>query len=111
MITLIALALSSASFGAPYPAGKLDGEIDRQRCVTRYRLSTADPIDRLAAFYINEAASARVHLLDDSGRKFADYRTLTFATQPRFLFVLMSRKTGRTTVRVAYHLTIPSGCK
>ena len=106
------LALAGpAAFGAPYPASALQGAVDRQTCMTRYTLTTADPIDQVARFYAGEAAASRTQLLGDSGAKFTGYRMLAFVSQPRFLWVLLSRTGGVTTARVSYHLTRAVGCR
>lgn len=79
--------------------------------MTRYTVSSADPLAKIASFYRDQAATAQVPLLDDSDSKFSKYRTLVFVRQPRFLDVVLTRENGRTMVRVAYHLTMPPGCK
>jgi hypothetical protein len=111
---LVALALALLpihGIGAPYPAATIQGTVEQQPCRTRYDMSSTDPISKLATFYLAQAAAAGVPLLDDSGAKFADYRTFVFVKQPRFLDVVLARHNGRTTARIGYHLTVPPGCK
>lgn len=109
---ILALALAVASqLGGAYPHGRPTGPIQQGRCTTAYRLVTADPIADVAAFYKTQAAVARTALLDDSGARFPDYRTLSFSTRPRFLFVVLSREAGKTVAQVRYHLAEPDGCR
>ena len=111
MMALALAAAPGAGLGAPYSNATMEGAVERQPCMTRYRLSTADPIDRVASFYRAQAANAGVALLDDSAGKFPNYRTLLFAHQPRMLYVVLSREHGRTTARVGYHASLPGGCR
>jgi len=110
MIMLAALlALPASGFGAPYPHARLEGAPERQGCYVRYRLATPDTMLQVAGFYRTQAAHAGVKLLDDSGEKFTAYRTLTFATQPRFMDVVMGIEGGHTAVRVGFK-TSETGC-
>ena len=102
--------MAAAQLGAAYPGAKLDGAVDRQVCAVSYKLETPDPIERVAAFYKAQAAMASVRLLDDSGARFAGYRTLTFSSRPKFLFVLLARSGTTTRIAVRYHLDEPRGC-
>ena len=110
LFALLLSALPATGFGAPYPSAQLDGAPDLQFCLTRYRFFTADPIGAVAGFYRAEAARAHVPLLDDSDARFADYRTLVFVQQPRFLDVVLSRKGGRTLATVGFRAKAVAGC-
>ena len=75
----------------------------------RYRFATADTMLQVAGFYRSQAARAGVKLLDDSNMRFPAYRTLAFATQPRFMDVVMGLEGGHTVVRVSFK-TSDSDC-
>ena len=110
LVSIALAALPAQGLGAAYPAATLEGAVEQQRCMTRYTVSSADPLAKIARFYRDQAATAQVPLLGDSDSQFSKYRTLVFVRHPRFLDVVLTRKNGRTTVRVAYHLTKPPGC-
>ena len=113
MITLsilLAAMTSSPSVGALYPHGVLSGAPEHSFCSTRYRFTTDDPIDRVAAFYRSEADAAQIPVLDDSQAKFVDYRTVVFVQEPKFLSVVISRKSGQTQAIVSYHLDRQDKC-
>jgi hypothetical protein len=110
-VFLASMLSAAAIFGAPYPDAQVQGAVDHGQCATRYQLRTTDSISQVAQFYAAEAAAAKVPLLDDTGSKFADYRTLTFVKQPHFMFVLIDRKGNATDIRVAYTNTLAPGCK
>ena len=109
-VSIALAALPAQGLGAAYPAATLEGAVEQQRCMTRYTISSADPLAKIASFYSYQAATAQVPLLGDSASKFSKYRTLVFVRQPRFLEMVLTRKNGRTMARVAYHLTMPPGC-
>jgi hypothetical protein len=88
----------------------LDGAIEHRRCITRYRLSSADPIDRIADFYREQAAAAGIPALGSSAIESPDYGVLIFVRQPRFLSVVLTRRQGHSTARVAYQAQLSSGC-
>lgn len=96
------LALPSSGIGAPFPGATLLGAPEQRSCYFRYRASTAASIAHVANFYAAEAMRAGIALLDDTKTKFADYRTLAFIAQPKFMFVLLDRKDSRTTIVVRY---------
>lgn len=110
LLALALAALPTRGIGVPYPAAVVEGAVDEQRCRTRYAISSTDPISAFAAFYRIQAATAGVPLLDDSGERFANYRTLVFVKQPRFLNVVLIRQHSRTVARIGYHLIVPPGC-
>jgi len=103
MIMLAALlALPSSGFGAPYPHAKLEGAPEQHGCYVRYRLTTQDSMLQVAGFYRVQAAKAGVKLLDDTNTKFADFRVLSFVTQPKFMDVTMGLEGGHTVARVSF---------
>ena len=110
MILLAALlALPTSGFGALYPHARLEAAPERQGCYVRYRFATPDAMVQVAGFYRAQAATAGVKLLDDSNTRFPAYRTLAFATQPRFMDVVMGLEGGHTDVRVSFK-TSETGC-
>ena len=111
MMAAIFLATTVApGFGAMYPGGVPVGSPGHVFCSIRYKFTTADPIDAVATFYARQAKLARVALLNDSAAKFADYRTLVFVQQPKFLSVTMSRTGGRTTAQISFHVAAEADC-
>jgi hypothetical protein len=110
MIMLAALlALPVSGFGAPYPHAKLEAAPEQQGCYVRYRLATPDTMLQVAGFYRTQAAHAGVKLLDDSNATFPAHRTLAFASEPRFMDVVMGLEGGHTVVRVSFK-TSETGC-
>ncbi|MBO9711701.1 hypothetical protein [Sphingomonas sp.] len=108
---LAGFALSvTMPLGAPYPGAAMLGAADRQKCMTSYRLKTADSLDRVAGFYAAEASAAHTPLVADTGAGSKNYRTLVFISQPRYLSIVLSRDGGETSVRVRFHLDRPAGC-
>jgi len=103
------LALPTSGLGAPYPHARLEAAPEQQGCYVRYRFATADTMLQVAGFYRSQAARAGVKLLDDSNMRFPAYRTLAFATQPRFMDVVMGLEGGHTVVRVSFK-TSDSDC-
>ena len=104
-----ALLASHAALGAPFPSGVFSSAPERRACYIRYRLVTNATIEDVANFYKAEAANAGAGLFDDTGMKFHDYRTLTFVTQPKFMFVVLDRKDGHTSASVNFKPG--SGCR
>jgi hypothetical protein len=112
MLLIAALvALPSSGVGAPYPDARLQAAPEQQSCYIRYQASTNAGIAQVADFYTAEATRAGVSLLDDTQEKFADYRTLTFVAQPKFMFVMLDRKDGHTIVLVRYKTSGAANCR
>ena len=113
MIMLVAVfgTLPSPSFGVPYPGARFEAAPEQRSCYTRYRLSTDAGIAKVADFYTAEATRAGVALVDDTKTRFADYRTLTFITQPKFMFVILDRRADRTIVVVSYKMSAAPDCR
>lgn len=114
MVMMLAAALAtmlSSGIGAPYPGARIETAPDLHLCSTRYRLSTEAGIAQVANFYMAEAKQAGVPLVDDTARKFTDYRTLAFIAQPKLMFVILDRKAGRTFIVVTYHTRPETECR
>lgn len=103
ILFVAALAASpSSGLGAVYPGAVAETVPGGQRCYSRYRFSTGAGIAQVASFYRVEAEGAGVPLFDDTNAKFADYRTLLFMAEPKFMFVVLDRKDGQTMARVVF---------
>jgi hypothetical protein len=98
--------------GAPYPDAKLEAAPEQRSCYTRYRLSSNAGIAQIADFYLREASRTGVPLFDDSKAKLTDYRTLLFLDEPKkYMFVILDRKHGHTSVVVSYKTSGGTDCR
>lgn len=111
MIVILAalLALPVSGYGAPYPRAQIASKPEQKGCFIRYKLSTGDPIARVANFYRSEAAQAKLALLSDTSQ--LDSRMIVFVTQPKLLDVVINRQNGRTLISVSYKVIGASTCR
>ncbi|MDQ2877665.1 MAG: hypothetical protein M3R41_01135 [Pseudomonadota bacterium] len=118
IIAAALIVLPRTGLGAPFPGATIivapkqvattDVRSKYKECFVRYRLRTVAPIKAVASFYQTEATSNGAKLFDDTGNKFPDYRTLAFS-EPKFMFVVLDRKSESTTVNVSYKVTANCG--
>lgn len=118
LMLAVALTLADAALGAPYPGATLvegprvsaapDPVSGTARCFVEYKLHSAAPIAAIARFYLDQGRDEQARLLGDTGERFGDYRTITFA-DPNFMVVVLSRQNKVTSAKVT--LRMPDGCR